>query len=972
MAAQALFFARCPLPSADSMSSSLTVFDLTPTSDAELSGLVAIRGPRGKLSVDEKAALLEAEAIPGLDYVYFRRFSDGRSSQIAAYVVNNEDEHLAEADLAELHKEVWLHGVAPLLYVGWPMRVDVLSCARGPDFWRKNECHYHPFIKIPVVCEKELPGLAETSTEVSAALEAQRRFSANRLADGTFWEDPRNAKLAQGDQSAHRRLIESVVAADSDINGEQNPLLRRLLLLTVLVKYLEDRGVFPSEGWFGRFHKGARSFFDLLKQGTADEVRALFDHLERKFNGDVFSLPEEGKRKLTTSALRRFAEMVESRTIGNQRYLWEQYSFRHLPVEVLSHLYQRFAQKGKGAIFTPPFVASLLLDYAMPYGDLTGKERVLDPTCGSGIFLVGAFRRLVNVWRSQNNWDKPDVGSLKAILKQSIFGVEIQEEALHLTAFSLALAVCDALKPKVIWNDLRFEKLQPSNLWMGDFFDFVENQKARFDIVVGNPPFQSKLTDAGGRLNKNEAVARSALPDKQIAYLVAEQVMKLLEKDGRLCLIQPSSLLYNEKAKVFRRRFFMEHKMEVILDFSSVRGLFDKADTKIVALVCRRAKPTAANRMEHLTFRRTLTVDEQLGFELDYYDRHRVTQHQASDVPHTWKVNLLGGGRLHHLADRLKEMGTIAQFVSAKKWDAGEGFIVGTEGEREPADWLTGKPYLPSTALTSDGISYAALPKGKMPIVEDTLFAALRTEHRYKTPLMLIRENEHLQCAFWNKGFLAYKAQIVGVRAPKSEAAALESFAADFVANRQVLRAFCLLLGTRALVGKATAINKTDIDRLPWPELGESWDLADWETVVCEDLLDYMAEYVRLGQDSKLLKKSAGPTDLEIYAACFCETLRGIHPNLKPGEAQSFHGLTCHSFYFGDRPDVDWPSNWKDKIYELVYVQRGSALRTVRVVRIYESNVIFILKPDRLRYWIRSVAIRDADETLAELHKQGY
>jgi hypothetical protein len=44
----------------------------------------------------------------------------------------------------------------------------------------------------------------------------------------------------------------------------------------------------------------------------------------------------------------------------------------------------------------------------------------------------------------------------------------------------------------------------------------------------------------------------------------------------------------------------------------------------------------------------------------------------------------------------------------------------------------------------------------------------------------------------------------------------------------------------------------------------------------------------------------------------------------------------------------------------------------VRVVRFYERNVIIIVKPDRLRYWIRSTAIRDADETLVDLQKQGF
>ena len=108
--------------------------------------------------------------------------------------------------------------------------------------------------------------------------------------------------------------------------------------------------------------------------------------------------------------------MVEAKTLGDQRYLWELYSFNHLPVEVISHLYQRFVQ-GSTAVYTPPFLAALLLDHAMPYGKLTGRERVLDPSCGSGVFLVGAFRRLVNAWRARHRWQTPDVNTLKKILR---------------------------------------------------------------------------------------------------------------------------------------------------------------------------------------------------------------------------------------------------------------------------------------------------------------------------------------------------------------------------------------------------------------------------------------------------------------------------------------------------------------------------------------------------------------------------
>ena len=207
----------------------------------------------------------------------------------------------------------------------------------------------------------------------------------------------------------------------------------------------------------------------MLKGGDPEEVRRLLKSLERKFNGEIFALPADD-RTLTESNLKRFAELVGARTLNRQLYLWQQFSFAHLPVEIISHLYQRFVKGGHGTVYTPPFLAGLLLDHAMPYEKLTGLERVLDPACGSGIFLVGAFRRLVNVWRSQNNWRRPDAKTLKGIVERSIFGIELDPGAADLAAFSLSLAICDALQPEVIWRDLKFDPLRDSNLFETDFF----------------------------------------------------------------------------------------------------------------------------------------------------------------------------------------------------------------------------------------------------------------------------------------------------------------------------------------------------------------------------------------------------------------------------------------------------------------------------------------------------------------------
>jgi type I restriction-modification system DNA methylase subunit len=939
------------------MASALNAVDFALQTGRSMPGLVEIRPKRPSLPVDEEVAVRQAEAIGDIDYVYFRRFSDGRSSQVAAYVIDNSDDRFSKTKLAEIHKRVWLNGSAPLLYVGWQTQVDVLSCARGPDFWHNDNYRYCPAQEI------------KTAAQISKAL--QDRFSAFRLADGTFWDDPKNSQLAAADKAAHRRLIKAVVDTDSDLKGESNPVLRRLLLLTVLIKHLEDREVFPS-GWFAQSHSGANSFFDVLKNGTADEVRELLAKLERKFNGDVFELPENSGNRLTNKELRHFADLVEAKTIKTQRYLWDQFSFRYIPVEVISHLYQRFTQKGKGAVFTPPFLANLMLDYALPYKNITGKEKILDPTCGSGVFLVGAFRRLIHFWRSKNHWQLPDVQTLKTMLKQSIFGVELQEEAVHLTAFSLALAVCDALQPNVIWKELRFDKLVGSNLLTGDFFDQGDKIPSLaggdgFAAIIGNPPFLSKLTDAAKKVLEKSNVPDTTVPDNQMAYFIAHQAMALLKSRGRMCLLQPAGFLYNEKARPFQKNFIEANQVEAVLDFTSIRQCFDGADPKTIALVVSKEKPAASHRIQHYTFRRTFSVQERIGFELDHYDRHLIPQHEAEEHAWVWRVNLLGGGRLQHFTNRMAEMPRLREFVEDQKWDFGEGFIAATGGKREAATWLTGKPFLPTTAFSTRGID-----ESKIGVVAATKFRSHYKEARYSAPLVLIKENISLPCAFWNKGFLAYKHKIVGIHADPSQEKQLRQFYHDFLSNRDALRAICTLLGTQALVGKATAILKRDIDVLPWPKGGARWDLSDWEKILCEDVVNYTAEFVRLGQKSQLLKQRITDNELKGYADVFVKMLGTIYSNLRAVKSGVLNGIAFQAFCFGKAPQLDWPADWTENLHELIYVEHGAALRTVRVLRFYDSNVVIIVKPDRLRYWIRSTAIRDADETLVDLRKQGY
>jgi hypothetical protein len=953
------------------VSSILHCVDFSDKDGTPIPGLVPVNRKYGKnLTIDEYATVLEAETFEHIDYVFFRRFSDGRSSQIAAYVVDNSDEKLDNDTLANLHRQVWLQGKAPLIYIAWPSRVDVLACAREPDFWDdvKKDCRYQP------IKELEL----KTATEINLELQ---RFSAFRLADGTFWDDNKNRKLANHDKAAHQSLIQAVVDTDRELEGEKKPLLRRLLLLMVLIKYLEDREVFPNDVWFGKFHKGARNFFDVLEGGNPNEVHRLLNFLANKFNGDVFDLSDFKGEVLSEEVLKNFAMLVGKRTIKKQLYLWEQFSFEHLPVEVISHLYQHFVVDGHGAVYTPPFLAELLLDHSMPYSkSLTGKERILDPACGSGVFLVGAFRRLINIWRSNHDWKKPDVETLKTILRERIFGVDLDRNAVDLAAFSLSLALCDALRPEVIWEELKFARLRDANLFEKDFFQLLLETRQgaptilsqSFDVVIGNPPFESKLTPAGNEINnlqEQKASSRGQLPDKQIAHLFLEQGLSILRpKTGRICLIQPSGFLYNRNVNTFRTYLLNKYQFKTVFDFTSIRNLYE-ADPKTIAIFACADDPQENHWIAHWTFRRTVSVQERICFELDHYDRHRISQRQAEEDFYVWRANLLGGGRLSDMSQRIRSLRTLAEYIKQQEdWDYGEGFIVAKTGKRDPAPFLTGKPLLPTGAFTNSGIDVTKLAK-----VTETEFRSPYTETRYSAPLILIKQSDTLPIAFWDEGPLAYRDKIVGIHAPKTPQNKLRTLYNTLHNRHDLYRFCCALNGTQSLVGKATAILKQDIDLLPYPENPNDLALSYWEDILCEDTLNYMTKYVRLGQDAPLLKKSADSKDLCEYATVFIKMLGSVYTNLKSNDPIYLNGLICQPFYFGEKPELSWLENNPEiQLHDLVYHQNHEHLRTVRIFRYYSENVLLIVKPDRLRYWIRSTAIRDADETLEDLHRWGY
>jgi len=927
-------------------------------------GLVPVEGYCNEGRPPEEVAIMEKAEDYGATAVFFEAGRDGRPPVAQAFVYVS-DGPAQDPGFAHLHRRLWSWGGVPLVYRVTPGLVQLFRCAHKADFESGREIVFKP----------------HKTLKFAAKIADDPWWDAERLRNGTLWDDPKVCKsLLSGSRAAQKTLIDEVRLLYGKITEEgilPKDLRRKLVILSLLIAYLEERKVL-DDAYFARFLSSATRFFEVLADGPA--LVNLLDDLEERFNGHVFSLSEEDRATLHgTRQLRRFTRLIKGKQErSGQLTLWLRYSFADLPVELISHIYQLFVKDPSAAVYTPPFLVRLMLGEVLSWERLDRLEQrsqvILDPCCGSGVFLVEAYKRLVLHWRSRNNWKRPQISVLKKLLNRC-HGIDLEEGAVELAAFSLCLALCDALEPEEIRASINlFPELKGKTIHSGCFFEALElgTVKQKVGVVVGNPPFSSSLgTEAAERAYARYQEKHGALPDKQLAYLFLHESMEMLAEGGALSLLQQYNFLYNQQSLGFRRKFIERWDVREILDFISVRGLFQKggADTKVVVVVAEAAQPPPDRQVLHATFRRSGRADAEQGFDIDYYDMHWLPRRLALTNDGVWRSDLLGGGRVLGFVDRLKKFRTLGQYAEARSWDCGEGFTFGNPAKARPAEHVVGKACVTAAALCDGSINLSlATTVPNRPIERP------RTEAIYSAPLLMIHKHLDIQFGHLSTGYLTYQHEIFGLSsASQGDAVQLSNVAKWLLSARRPLLAYVAASSVAGFVSKATAILSDDIKALPYPD-ALNLDLSASEQILVDDIVDYYRDLIRLGEHSAGMKQAGIPA-LPSFNEIYTQQVNAIYKKnkLRALEPQTWPGVICQPLVFG-KGKVDWngAEELKGKLDTLLREQRGSGLTITRIARIYDGAFIYLLKPDRLRYWLRSVALRDADETMADLWDQGF
>jgi hypothetical protein len=427
------------------------------------------------------------------------------------------------------------------------------------------------------------------------------RFSFTNILTGTTWlaykdkisqKHRVDTKLLENLDAVRKLLVEDFLNKNIESNDAletANALIGRLLF----VRYLIDRKV---KIHFGNYSKeGFLNADDLNKiLESQEETYKLFYHLKDKsrYNGDLFpftKLEENQNFNVNFSLLIR---LFKGDDIGkNQSSLFPYYDFSVIPVEFISNVYEQFIgvdnQRKQGAYYTPVFLVDYILNKTVKKHLKETDSAicpVLDPACGSGIFLVETLRNLIQKYQALNpKYEQNTEGyhhDLIQLVKENIFGVDKDLKALHVAIFSIYITLLDNQNPADV-EKFHFPKLLKTNFFEADFFkidiDFDKILRGKkFRFILGNPPWGNLSKD---NINYIGYCKSNNIPigGNEIAQAFMVRVGKFVSTDTDIALIVTSKVLYNLQSKDFRQYFLKQFNLDHILELSSVRDeVFDK------------------------------------------------------------------------------------------------------------------------------------------------------------------------------------------------------------------------------------------------------------------------------------------------------------------------------------------------------------------------------------------------------------
>jgi len=666
--------------------------------------------------------------------------------------------------LRTLYGRIWCMSRPQLLFLASPGQLSVFDLTKSP-----------PKADEELGTRDRLIETITTTAEVQSKLGAYHR---ERVESGMVFGDTRfRNSMNRSDRALIRDLktVRQQLATIPGTRAVKRPDLRHLHSLigrAIFIRYLEDREILVP-AYFENVAARRKEWTKLLSQAPTapaleprltellflrvlqnkDFTYALFDQLAHDFNGDTFPIDAEERERIQQTHLDTLRGFLLGSTSAQESLFFFAYRFDVIPIELISTIYEEFynerngKDRNQGSHYTPPALVEFVLAHTLTPSVLATKPRVLDPACGSGIFLVESFRRIVRHHCGEQNGRRVSPPQLRKILHDQIAGMDINEEAVRVAAFSLYLAFLHYQKPREINDERRLPYLK----WVSkeererreeqkpgaQFFDVLLHANSfeavsgklspeitqRFGpgsaaVVVGNPPWgYPKKEDAEGQKSMVEIVdwcdANKGRPigDKELSQAFIHLTQALLQDGGRAGLLVSSGVFFkhHQNSRDFRRVWLEATRLEHVVNFAHVRQIFfsgpqreAKGISPFVSVVFEKMSPdfVEGSRFQYWSAKRTAMIENTQSIVLNRGDMHWLSQRDCLADERLWKIYWWGGYRdeaLIRAIDRFPSLRELPKHLPGTEISSARGFQEANKAN--PAEWLAKYKELPSEAF---------------------------------------------------------------------------------------------------------------------------------------------------------------------------------------------------------------------------------------------------------------------------------
>lgn len=412
-------------------------------------------------------------------------------------------------------------------------------------------------------------------------------------------------------------LAKNIALKNKKINSSSlNYAVQRTLDRILFFRVSEDRGI-----------EEKRRLSELLDEPDIyKSLCKMFLEADDKYNSGLFNFHKTNNRPTPPDELSltlTIDNKILKEVISGLYYPISPYEFSVMPVEILGQVYERFlgkeiklddgrvkiiekplVKKAGGVFYTPSYIVNRIVDDAIgPL--LVGKNpkqvekiKILDPACGSGSFLLGAYDYLlrwhldfylldVNKHRDVIYQNSSKIWCLtpkekKKILLNNLYGVDIDAQAVETTKLSLCLKVLEGETKETLekqltlfreqalpdigenikcgnslvghdidLKDLSMDEVYSINPfdWQNEFPDVFRSGKDGFDVIIGNPPYlrvQGLNEFHGNEIRYYSEKYKSAVKRYDMYLLFIERSYDLLGKNGTLGFICPHKFINSD------------------------------------------------------------------------------------------------------------------------------------------------------------------------------------------------------------------------------------------------------------------------------------------------------------------------------------------------------------------------------------------------------------------------------------------